>query len=51
MTFPGLLGMETIYQVLLLLIAFEKSLYDVPGQFNPRKIRQPDVFMFSVLCI
>lgn len=51
MTFPGMLGMENVYQVLLLFISFEKGHYDVPGQFNPCKICQPDVFMFSVLCI
>lgn len=34
-----------------LFIPLEKSHNDVPGQFNPRKICQPDVFMFSVLCI
>lgn len=39
--------MANVYRVLLLFISFEKSHYDVPGQFNPREICQPDVFMFS----
>lgn len=43
--------MENVDWVLLLFISFEKSHYDVPGQFNPHKICEPNVFMFSVLCI